>query len=490
MLPASRGRLFLLICRPIALVAVTGLRAWAAQPAQATQAGGFAGRWEGHIDVVGTRLVIVVNVADEGPALKATIDIPQQMAKGLPLTNVRYESPKVHFELPAGPGLAVFDGTLKEGTITGTFEQAGVKGTFELQRPGAATNEPAAPAEPPPPYKQEEVKIQSGMVTLAGTLTLPPSAGPFPAVVLITGSGPQNRDEEVFGLKPFRMIADHLTRQGVAVLRCDDRGIGGSTGSTSQASSADFADDALAGVQFLKARPEIDKARIGLLGHSEGGLVAPIAASRSADVAFIVLLSGPAVTGERIMLAQAQLLMRAGGAREEQIRRNAEIQKRIFAAVRTGLGWDEAAAMLRTDIKAGLDALPEAQRKALPDQEAFIKSRVDAQLTMPRTPWFKYFLDYDPAPTLAKVKCPVLAIFGELDLQVPVGLNRDAMEQALKSGGNRQHELHVLPRANHLYQDAKTGGVQEYTILKKEFVPELLPLLTSWILKQGPATRR
>ena len=303
--------------------------------------------------------------------------------------------------------------------------------------------------------------------------------------MLITGSGAQNRDEEVFGLRVFRLIADHLTRQGIAVLRCDDRGVGGSTGSTSQASSSDFADDALAEVQFLKGRAEIDKARIGLMGHSEGGLVAPIAATRSTDVAFIVLLSGPAVTGERIMLAQAELIVRAAGSNDEAIRRNTEIQKRLFAAVRTGQGWDEAAAMLRTDIKAALDALPEAQRKAIPDQEALIKAQVDAQFASVRTPWFTYFLDYDPAPTLAKLKCPVLAVFGERDLQVPVALNRDPMEQALKSGGNRNYAIEVMARANHLYQDAKTGGVQEYMILKKEFVPELLPLVSSWILKQG-----
>ncbi len=444
---------------------------------------GLAGRWEGRIDVAGTQLGIIVNVteSDAGPA--ATIDIPQQMATGLPLANLRVQPPKVHFELPAGPGRALFDGEMKGDAITGTFEQAGVKGAFQLKRAGAV--QPPPPSQPPPPYRQVEVKVPNGSLTLAGTLTMPPSGGPFPAVVLITGSGAQNRDEEVFGLKPFQMIADYLTRQGIAVLRCDDRGVGGSTGSMSQALSSDFADDALASIAFLKGRPEIDPARIGLLGHSEGGLVAPIAATRSADVAFIILLSGTAVTGERIMLAQSDLVMRAAGATEEAVRRNTEIQRRIFAAVRTGQGWDEVAATLRSDIKAAVDALPEAQRKAIPDQEAFIQSQVNAQLAAARTPWFRYFLDYDPAPTLAKVRCPVLAIFGERDLQVPVALNREPMEQALKSGGNRSYEIHVLARANHLYQDSKTGGVQEYTILKKEFVPELLPLVSSWILKQG-----
>jgi hypothetical protein len=408
------------------------------------------------------------------------------MAKGLELTNVRFESPKVHFELVAGPGLAVFDGELRDGVIRGTFEQSGVKGTFEL-KPAAA--KPAASTEPPPPYKQEEIKIQSGAITLAGTLTLPPTGGPFPAVVLITGSGPQNRDEEVFGMKPFRLIADDFTRKGIAVLRCDDRGVGGSTGNTRDSSSAEFADDALAEVAYLKGRSEIDKARIGLLGHSEGGIVAPIAASRSSDVAFIVLLSGTAVTGERILYAQSEALNRAAGATDEAIRLNAEIQKLSFAAVRSNTGWDQLGEQIRTVLKSVMDAAPVAQRLPADKQEALIKTRVDAQIAGIRTPWFKFFLDYDPAPTLQKVKCPVLAIFGERDLQVPVALNRDPMEQALKSGGNKSYTIEVMARANHLYQDAKTGAVQEYTTLKKEFVPELLPMLTSWILKQGASQK-
>jgi hypothetical protein len=458
-----------------------------AKSSQPTQQAGLVGRWEGRIDVAGTTLDITVAVTGSADALKATIDIPQQSAAGLPLTNVRFESPKVHFELPAGPGLAVFDGELRDGVIKGTFEQGGYKGTFELK---PAAQKPAAAPEPPPPYKQEDVKIQSGTITLAGTLTLPPTGGPFPAVVLITGSGPQNRDEEVFGMKPFRLIADHLTRQGIAVLRCDDRGVGGSTGSTSQTTSSDFADDGVAQVQMLKGRPEIDKAQIGLLGHSEGGLVAPIAATRSSDVAFIILLSGSAVTGERILFAQSELLMRAAGGTEEAIKKNTEVQKLIFAAVRAGTGWDKVVEVMTADMKAVLDAAPTAQQLPAEKRDAYIKTRVDAQIAGTRSPWFKFFLDYDPAPTLQKVKCPVLAIFGERDLQVPVALNRDPMEQALKSGGNKSYAIEVMARANHLYQDANTGAVQEYTTLKKEFVPELLPLVTSWILKQGrPETR-
>jgi pimeloyl-ACP methyl ester carboxylesterase len=472
----------------IAVMSIVGVASrTAAQP-------GVAGRWEGHIAVMGGRLTILVVLTADGKTVKGTIDIPQQNGKDLPLTNLRVEAAKVHFELPAGAGLAVFDGELKGAVISGTFEQGGIAGTFELKRPAPGST-PAAPAvapapEPPPPYKVEEVTIKSGTVTLAGTLTLPAPGKPSPAVVMITGSGAQNRDEEIFGFKLFRVIADHLTRRGIAVLRCDDRGVGGSSGSTSQSTSADFAEDALAGVRFLQARPEIDKTRVGLMGHSEGGLVAPMLAARSSDIAFIILMSGPGLTGEQVMLAQSELVGRPAGRTDEQIRRNQEIQRKMFAAVRSDTGWDEVAAMIRAEIMAALDGLPEAQRKAIGDPEKFAAAQVNGQLTAVRTPWFKFFLDFDPATVLEKVRCPVLALFGGHDVQVPAGPNRAAMEKAFARGGLKNYRIEVFPRANHLYQDSETGGVGEYATLKKEFVPGFLDLVSTWIGDQTGLSRR
>jgi pimeloyl-ACP methyl ester carboxylesterase len=453
----------------IALVLCCPLATTAQSPA--------AGRWDGAIKVMGQELPISIVVSGEGAALAATIDI--QGLTGLPLRNVRMDGGKVHFELAAGLGLVILDGEIKGDVMSGTFEQGPAKGTFEARRGGAAV----APAEPPSPYRQEEVKIQAGGVTLAGTLTIPPTAGPHPAVVLITGSGAQNRDEELFGFKPFKVIADHLTRAGIAVLRCDDRGVGGSTGSVAQSTSADFADDALAEVQFLRARPDIDKTHVGLLGHSEGGIVAPMAAVKSTDVAFIVLISGPSLTGEQILLAQADLLQRAAGVPEEQIRKNADVQRQMFTAVRSGTGWEAIIAAGEKSVVTELARLPEAQRQALGDIDAFARRQVAGQLAFPRSPWFKFFLDYDPAPTLAKVKVPVLAIFGGLDLQVPATTNRQKMEEVFAQNGHKDHRLVVIPRANHLYQEAVTGGGSEYPTLKKEFVPGFLDLVTSWIVE-------
>jgi hypothetical protein len=434
-----------------------------------------AGRWEGAISVMGQDLGIVLVFTDVGAAMTASIDIPQQGARAIPLRNVRATAGRVHFELLAGPGPAVFEGTVTGDVMSGSFTQGPAKGTFEVKR-GAALK-----PEPPPPYRQEEVTIQNGPIVLAGTLTVPATPGAHPAVVLITGSGPQNRDEDVFGVKPFRMIADHLTRAGIAVLRCDDRGVGGSTGSVPKSTTADFAEDALAQVRYLEARPDIDKAHIGLLGHSEGGLVAPIAAATSKSVAFIVLMSGPALTGEKIMLAQAELLAAAERLPEEQVRANADLQRMMFAAVRSGIGWE---AVTEAGEKLALSAiarLPEEQRKMMGDPQAVARQQIAAQVASARSPWFKFFLDYDPAPTLAKVQIPVLALFGGKDLQVPAEPNRRAMEEVFAKSGLKDYRLVVMPGANHLYQEANTGSVSEYTKLKKEFLPGFLDLLTTWI---------
>ncbi len=440
-------------------------------PALAAAQGTAQGPWEGAIHVAGMNLPMRVEFSS---ADKGTIDI--QGATGVPLTNIKIDNASVHFELVAGAGLCVFEGTLTDDVISGAFTQGPATGTFELSRP-----KPAAP-EPPPPYKVEEVTIANGAIRLAGTLTVPPTPGRHPAVVLITGSGAENRDEEVFGFKVFRLLADQLTRQGIAVLRCDDRGVGGSTGSTPNSTSEDFATDVLADVAYLKTRPDIDAKHIGLVGHSEGGLIAPIAASRSADIAFIVLMSGPALPGDRILLAQGERLLKIRGASAADLAQQAENQQRLFEAVRTNSGWDELEKRSRAQVDAQAAKAPEAQRASL--QQAGYQ-QVTSQLKGVRTPWFRFFLTFDPATVLAKVRCPVLAFFGELDFQVPVDVNRPVMEQVLAKAGNKDVTIKVLPKANHLYQEAKTGDVSEYSTLKKEFVPDLVPTMTAWIQERA-----
>jgi pimeloyl-ACP methyl ester carboxylesterase len=444
-----------------------------------------SGRWEGAIVVLGSELGMSVDFTTGDSGLSATMDIPQQSAKGLPLRQVRYEAPTVHFELLGGPGLAVFEGTLDGDSIVGSFSQSGVTGTFYLRPAGAAKSAVPPPPAEPVPYFEEEVTFTNGDVTLAGTLTIPEGQGPFPAAVMITGSGAQNRDEEIFGLRPFRWIADYLTRHGIAVLRYDDRGVGGSSGTIQTATSEDFALDALAGISLLAARGDIRPDAIGLVGHSEGGIVAPMAAVRSPSVAFIVLLAGTAVTGEEILYAQGEAILRANGATAEQLRIQREVQEMLFRAVRTNEGWEEAQQIVEQQARAAIAELPEEQRAAIPDLDTFVRTRAQQQLVAVQLPWFRFFLDFDPATVLEKVNVPVLALFGEKDLQVPPDVNVGPMRAALERAPTKDFTIEVVPGANHLFQEAVTGSPTEYATLKKEFVPGFLDLMTRWILKHA-----
>jgi len=439
------------------------------------------GSWEGALNVAGSQLGIVVQFSFDENQLEGTIDIPQQGAAGLALSNLSYEPPRVNFTIANLPGEPTFSGQYENNEIIGSFSQGGLTGTFVLTRREASPEEPDEEL----PYTSEEVEFANGDVVLAGTLTIPEGTGPFPAVVTISGSGPQNRDEELFGFRPFRVIADRLTRNGVAVLRYDDRGVGGSSGNVQDATSEDFANDVRAAVALLSKRPDIDGRRIGLIGHSEGGIVAPmVAADASENIAFIVMLAGPAVPGADILLAQGELIVRANGGGDDAVRQQRDLQERIFEVVRAGDGWEELETSLRQQAREQLAALPAQQRAAIGDQEAFIQAQMDAQLGFAKSKWFEFFLDYDPGPALARVTAPILALFGELDLQVPPGLNRDRMEVILRQAGHRDFTTAVLPRANHLFIPATTGSPTEYSTLPKEFVPELLPLITEWIVER------
>ena len=303
--------------------------------ATTTTPSGVNGHWEGVVTVAGQVIVTRVDLATDGNVLKGTVDFPQQGALSLPLDKVSYQDGKLHFEIMPQPRTAIFDGALQGADkLEGTFEQSGYKGTFSLARVQVAATAPL-------PYKEEDVKFQNGTITLAGTLTLPATKGPYPAVVLISGSGAQNRDEDIFGFKIFRVIADHLTRKGIAVLRYDDRGVGGSSAGTPQDTSETYAGDVAAAVQFLKARADIDAKQIGLLGHSEGGIIAPMVATRSQDVAFIILMSGPGTTGRQVLVDQGTLIAKASGASAADIEKQNALQKKLLDAAVTGQGWDD-----------------------------------------------------------------------------------------------------------------------------------------------------
>lgn len=316
---------------------------------------------------------------------------------------------------------------------------------------------------------------------MAGTLTIPDSAGPHPAVVLITGSGPRNRDEEFFGFKVFGVIADHLTRNGIAVLRYDDRGVGGSTGDVFKSTLDDFAGDVLAALELLKQHPDINSKQIGLIGHSEGGIIAPLVASQSNDVTFNVLIAGPGLPGDQIVRTQNELILRVGGATEAEIQRMLDLQARTIEAVATGQGWEQIEAEARHLILESVEGLPDNQRAAITDVDKFVTTVVEEQLQANQSPWFKSFIEHDPRPSLEQLTIPVLALFGELDLLVPAKMNEAAISEALGVAGNQDFSSVIFPQANHLFQVAKTGSPDEYAVLEKEFVLGFLDLITEWI---------
>jgi pimeloyl-ACP methyl ester carboxylesterase len=306
---------------------------------------------------------------------------------------------------------------------------------------------------------------------LAGTLTVPENAKNCPAVILITGSGAQDRDETIFGHRPFAVIADFLTRNGVAVLRVDDRGVGGSEGNLTEATSEDFAADVMTGIQFLKSKKTIDAGEIGLIGHSEGGLVAPMVAAKTNDVAFIVLLAGPGVKGEEILYAQNDLVLAAAGMDRDVIDRNRQLQKAIFDILLNEKDSVKQIDRLQRTYSGGMyPMLNDEQKKA-----------IDTQVNAVNNRWFRFFLSYDPYPTLTRVKCPVLALNGAKDVQVPARQNLEAVQKALAEGGNGRFKTIQLENLNHLFQHCKTGAVAEYGQIEETISPEVLEIIDGWI---------
>ena len=331
------------------------------------------------------------------------------------------------------------------------------------------------------PYRQEEVLFSNGGIKLAGTLTRPETGEPFGAVVLLQGSGPVNRDEEAFGWKPFQVFADHLTRNGLAVLRFDSRGVGGSGGTAYQYGLNDVASDALAAVRYLESRPEIDHRRIGLCGHSQGGIVAPLCAAQSDDVSFVICLSGTGLPGDVNFFAQQRAISRAEGATEAEWQENLGDLQKLVGLIRARAERADLEPVVRAMISKQIDERTRGMDSVVEKKSLELESKVDCILLGYNTPWFRSFLDYDPRPALAKVKCPVLLVFGEIDLQVPAEQNREAMVQALLRGNHNDFSIKTFPAANHLFQTAVTGSPAEYERLRKEFVPGFLDFISAWI---------
>lgn len=433
------------------------------------------GHWEGEVTLPGAPLLIRVDLHHRDGYWAGTIDIPAQGAEELPLTDFAIDGDAVSFVMADVPGDPVFAGRLTGGEIAGTFNQSGFTAPFRLGRGVIA--EPGRPQQPQPPfpYDDAEVAYDNGPVRIAGTLSVPHGEGPFAVVLLISGSGAQDRDETIYGHRPFLVLADHLARAGIAVLRVDDRGVGASTGDRSTATTEDFADDVLAGVDFLTRRPEIDRRRIGLIGHSEGGIIAPMVATRSDDVAFIVLLAGTGVRGDEVILRQVELISRAEGLPADQVAEAVTAQRDLFHLLSVGAGDREVRAKLREVLRAQFGA---------EGGEESVEEVVDEHLRQARLPWFRFFLDYDPRPALRRVEVPVLALCGGKDLQVDPEQNLTEIFMALAEGGNDRFAIEELPGLNHMFQRAETGSPTEYYTIEETVNPAALESVSGWILER------
>jgi pimeloyl-ACP methyl ester carboxylesterase len=439
----------------------------------------ITGQWNGILKVQAIQLRIIFNIVKTDNGYSSTMDSPDQGVKGIPVTSVVFDNSVLKLEIATAK--IEYIGTLdKEYNISGNFNQGGQSIPLNLSREKIEKEVLKRPQEPlkPYPYYTENVIFENKKdnITLSGTLSLPTKEGNYPAVILITGSGPQNRDEELFGHKPFLVLADELTKNGIAVLRFDDRGIGESKGNYNTSTTLDFASDVESAVNYLQTRKEINRKKIGLIGHSEGGLIAPMVAGRSKEIRFIVLLAGPGIPGGELMLLQKELLERNAGANEADIQKGQTINKGAFDIIIKSQGTEQLKEELSSYFKKILKDSPESKPSGM-TEEIFVNSQVN-QLS---NPWMQYFIRYNPAIILKDVKCPVLALNGEKDLQVPPKINLEAIKKGLVKGGNKNVTTIELAGLNHLFQECKTCLPDEYGKIEQTFSPVALQEIKKWI---------
>jgi len=443
------------------------------------------GDWHGQLDIQSMKIRLSFHISKEGKKYSSTMDSPDQGAMGIPTTDTSFDGKTLKiFIKNLG---AEFSGVLEENSITGIFSQGGMKIPLALSQIEVAKDiQKPRPQEPikPYPYKSEEVFfINKGAdnIKLAGTLTLPQHSKNPPVVILISGSGPQNRDEEikVFNHRPFLVWSDYLTRQGIAVLRYDDRGVGVSEGTQKDASSADYATDTQAAYNYLKTRADvIDTTKIGLMGHSEGGLIAPIVAATNKDIAFIIMLAGPGVDGAEVLLTQTKRAAELAGEDKANIKTNQEISSEAFAMVKREKDLNKLAMNLTRYLKQVRKEQPDLMEKELSDED------IVKQVKSLSSPWLSYFIRTDPADFLQNVKCPVLAINGSLDFQVIAEINLPAIKKALRNAHNKDVTIKELKGLNHLFQKASTGASSEYAKIEQTVSPAAMKLVSDWIIKK------
>jgi len=438
---------------------------FAAMQAQAQ----IEGYWEGQIDLGVQKLEMGFDIKAAENGYSATLDVPAQGAYDIPVDEITFQEGQLQLKMNAMDALYV--GTLKDSGIEGNFMQLGMTFPLNLAKAEKKEQQKARPQDPQPPfnYRIEEVSFTNEKEgnTLTGTLTIPEGKGPFPAMVLVSGSGQQNRDEELMNHRPFWVIADYCARNGIAVLRYDDRGIGGSTGEVENATSMDFSYDAEAAFDFLRKQKHIDASRVGILGHSEGGIINFMVAARRPEVAFLVSLAGPAVNGIELLKAQQAALLRAQGMSEEMIQFSGNANAQLFDVVEASNSREEADSLLRQLVKGW------GYNEELTEQTV-------NQLAMP---WMYYFLKYDPTEAIIKTNCPALLLNGSKDLQVVASQNLPAYEKIIAEHGKTNLTLHEMPDLNHLFQHCETGSPNEYFEIEETISVEVLEMVVGFVKK-------
>jgi pimeloyl-ACP methyl ester carboxylesterase len=432
------------------------------------------GCWEGSLELPAVEMRIAFKIAKEADgSLQAFLLRPELDSLEIPAERASFEKGDLRIDIGSGAGSYVGRLTRDGLKIEGKYLHPAWGQELVLQRVAELTplRRPQTPV-PPYPYDEEEVAYTNDYsdCSLAGTLTIPREQDPCPAALLVSGGGAQDRDGTIMGHRPFHVLADYLTRRGIAVLRVDDRGVGASTGDRSEATSEDYARDALAGVAYLKGYPGIDPEQIGLIGHSEGGIIASLAAAGSRDVAFLVLMASPGLRGDLYNYQYEESMNRALGRSDDAIAANRVLQERVFAVL-----------LEQGDAEARKEKLRRIYRERDADMP---EARLEAAIRRMVSPWFLFLLNHDPGATLREVKCPVLALFGSKDVQVPHEGNREAVEQALASRGGDAYRVLVLDDLNHLFQTAETGVPQEHSRIEETMSPAVLDLIGDWILDQ------
>lgn len=431
-----------------------------------TSSAQIEGTWNGNIEIPNQKLPFVIHISKTNNQWTVMGESPMQTKEKFPLEKITFQNDTLKIS-DSKLGMN-YTGVLKNSKqILGKFSQRGMSFPLNLEKGAFKLNRPQEP-QPPFSYKTEDVTFENkeAKIKLAGTLTMPNGKGKFPAVVLVSGSGPQNRDEELFGHKPFMVIANYLTRNGYAVLRFDDRGVAESEGDFSKATVFDFASDAKAAIKYLKNIKEIDSKKIGILGHSEGGDVAQIIAAEDSSLDFIILMAGPGLKGTEGLSLQKEALLRAANAPESEIAKSLKLNEEIYDAVLNNKNKNDREIAVRNLFEKNYkDAL---KGKELEDQVNSISSD-----------WMYEFLKFNPHDYLIKIKCKVLALNGTKDLQVTSKENLAGIEKGLSH--NKNVKIISYEGLNHLFQKAEIGSVAEYEMIETTIEPFVLEDITKWL---------